>query len=150
MSTDATTIDWSQNCLTGGVHNGRQEEIWNIPLGYATQIFPKEALKDLVVARIYNDAMMLVQHGEGFTQDWADRLKAAAEEMYERTLQQKVGELEQYYKSHSFQHDILDAAERVERDKLNPRYAPLHHHDTINLLCRMIGVSSDYKAKKGE
>ena len=150
VKTPLNKIDWSQNCLTGNVHNGRSEAIWNIPLLYAaTMIFSREALKEIVISRIYNDAMMFVDHaGDNYTQKWADRLKDIAEESYYRTLQHKVDELSTYYEKPLFKQEQLEIAERVTTDNLNPHYAPLHGHDSINMLCRILGVSSLTRASK--
>src|SRR4051812_32731468 len=54
-------INWGFNCLTQGVHHGRPEALWNIPLNYAaTKLFDKDTLKEIVISRIYNDAMQYV------------------------------------------------------------------------------------------
>src|SRR3954465_6165533 len=58
-------INWGYNCLTSGVHHGRPEAIWNIPLLYAaTEVFRRDILRELVISRIYNDAMQMVEHGD--------------------------------------------------------------------------------------
>jgi hypothetical protein len=33
-----------------------------------------------------------------------------------------------------------------KENKLNPFYEPLHTHDSLNLLCRIVGMSARYKA----
>lgn len=143
MSND---IDWRQNCLTAGVHDGRPEAIWNIPLLHAVGIFRRHTLKGLVIARIYNDAVQIVDHNDKFDDEWATRVREFAEETYDSTLQHKVGELSTYYKSPRWEREQEDTVRRVIEDKLNPHYEPLHTHDTINLLCRIIGVSASQKA----
>lgn len=144
-------INWGFNCLTTGVHHGRPEEIWNIPLGYAVQIYARSVLEEMVVSRIYNDAMQMVEHGlePRPTKDWADRVKELARERFEMTLDDRVRALSEYYDSRSWAHDTQDAADRIQRNKLNPNYAPLHSHDSINQLCRMVGVGSSIAAAKG-
>lgn len=145
-------INWRFNCLTTGVHDGRPEQIWNIPLGYAVQIYGRDVLEDMVVARIYNDAMQMVEHGlepRPF-QAWAEMTKKIARERFEETLDAKIKELSDYYQSHSWAYDIRDVVGRIENNKLNPNYEPLHGHDSINLLCRMIGVGSSITAAKRE
>lgn len=135
-------IDWYQNCLTGGIHSGRDGALWSLPLGYAAQIFEAKTLREIVLERIYSDAMQLVRHGEGFTQEWADGVKQKAEEMYERTLQRKVEEFRNYYLTPGWEADQERTVRLIKEDKLNILYEPLHGHDSINLLCRIIGVSS--------
>lgn len=142
-------IEWGYNCLTQGVHHGRPEKIWNLPLLYATEIYSKEELQQLVISRIFNDAMQYVEHGEGDqTKGWANRIKELATERYLRTLQVKVGEIDIYYTSLQFQQDAQDAIERVQNNKLNPGYAPLHPHDSINMLCRILGTGCSIEASK--
>lgn len=149
MSTsDDREIDWRQNCLTAGVHDGRPEAIWNIPLGYAVQIYHREMLRDLVIARIYSDAMQIVEHNDKFDQAWALRVQSHAQKKYDHTLQHKVGELSNYYKSSMFESDSDGAVRRFAEGKLNPFYAPLHNHDTINMLCRIIGVRASREASQ--
>lgn len=140
-------INWAYNCLTGGIHHGRPEAIWNVPLLHAANYFPPEALQDLVIARIYNDAMQMVGHSDKFDQAWAKRVKAFAEEEYALLLMRKVKELSDYYLSPDFRQDIQDAAKWFESGKLNQHYAPLHSHDTINMLCRILGVGAETKAR---
>lgn len=145
-------VDWTQNCLTAGIHTGRLGALWSIPLGYAVIIFRAEYLRDLVIERIYNDAMQYVEQSPfvqkgteatyTFTKEWAEEVKAKAEELYPNTLQRKVGELSKYYQSPGWEIEEQDLARRVRENKLNSLYEPLHGHDTINLLCRIIGVSA--------
>lgn len=142
-------IDWRQNCLTSDVHDGRPEAIWNIPLVYAaTVMFSRDELTLLVLTRIHKDALQITLHNEEYTTEWANRVRAHAEEKFINTLTQKVGEITKYYKSPGWESDQQDAVRRFTEDKLNPGFAPLHPHDTINMLCRIIGVSSSIKASK--
>jgi hypothetical protein len=153
-----TEINWRHNCLTSGPHDGRPDAIWNIPLVYAaTTVFRRDQLQELVISRIYNDAMQFVNRDQEFieqgaresvsySKEWADRVKEIAEEKYLNTLMVKVGEIMKYYESAGWQLEQQGAARRVTEDKLNPRYSPLHPHDTINMLCRIIGMSASTKA----
>lgn len=143
---DTETIEWGYNCLTAGVHHGRPEAIWNIPLLHAARIMQRETLKSLVVARIYNDAVQIVDHNDEFDDAWATRVREAAEEMYDHALQHKVGELVRYYESSGWGMDQEDAVRRVIEDKLNPGYKPLHGHDSINMLCRIVGTRASREA----
>ena len=148
-------INWGYNCLTQGIHHGRPEKIWNIPLMQAISIFRSHVLKGLVIARIYNDALQyvdnspFVQKGTGataeITPEWATRIREISEERYDRILQHKVGEINNYYASPGWELEQQEAVRRVIEDKLNPGYAPLHPHDSINMLCRILGVSSAMK-----
>lgn len=152
MSTE-TPIEWGYNCLTTGIHHGRPEKIWNIPLVYAaTTVFRKDQLKVLVVSRIYNDAMQFVEHAESqhniTTPEWAARIKELAEEKFNTQLVHKVGEISTYYRSASWQLEQQDTAHRVTEDKLNPFFEPLHSHDSINMLCRIIGTSCSIMASR--
>lgn len=156
---ETTEINWRQNCLTGGVHDGRPDAIWNVPLLYAaTVLFKKESLEQLVISRIYNDAMQLVeaspfvQHGTDetvtFTEKWANRVQENAEQFYMSTLQHKVGELFNYYREVRFEEEMFEAARRNKEGKLNWHYEPLHSHDTINMFCRILGVKSEMKTAR--
>ena len=150
MST--TEINWRQNCLTVDVHDGRPEALWTMPLLHAARIFRAESLKELVIARIYNDAMQFVKNNndgdEITTQEWADKTKEYAENGYRRIFQHKIGELVRYYDSPSWERDVEGAVERVKENKLNPFYEPLHGHDSINMLCRILGSQASLKAHK--
>src|SRR3954469_22679344 len=128
-------INWRHNCLTAGVHDGRPDALWNLPLNYAIQLFSKNQLALLVLTRIHRDALQITLHNEQFTTEWAKRVRAHAEEHYDRTLQHKVGEISTYYTSPSFKADVDRIVELVEKDTLNWGYEPLHDHDSINMLC---------------
>lgn len=143
-------INWGHNCLTSGVHHGRPGALWRLPLLQAVQIFGADELREMVIARIYNDAMKYVIHCRemNFSQQWADKVKKHAEEMYHRTLQHKVGEIANYYRSPEWKSDQKNVVEWIKENKLNPNYAPLHPHDSITLLCRIIGTSCSMKATK--
>ena len=143
-----TEINWGYNCLTAGIHHGRPETIWNLPLNYAIGLFSKDQLALLVLTRIYRDALQITLHNEQFTTEWANRVRAEAEKRYDTTLQHKIGEISTYYKSPNFKADLDHAVELVEQDKLNPGFKPLHPHDSINLLCRIIGTSASIQASK--
>lgn len=138
-------INWGYNCLTPGVHHGRPEALWNLPLFQAVHMFDQETLKDLVVYRIYTDALIYVHRGAEPrpNEEWAGKIKEEAEKRYSNALQHKIGEIVNYYKSSTFQNDVKDVVKRVKDNRLNPYYEPLHSHDTINMLCRIIGVSSN-------
>lgn len=159
---DVPKINWRQNCLTAGPHDGRPEAIWNLPLMQTTFMFTPIQLQALVVDRIYNDAMQYVksspftQQGTEasvrFTPEWADEIKELAGPRVLPVYQQKVGELSKYYLSSPFKKDMDGVVERNKLNKLNPRFAPLHGHDTINMLCRIVGVgcSRDATPSVGE
>lgn len=151
----APVINWGYNCLTDGVHHGRPEQLWNLPLLQATIMFEFDELKDIVVTRIYNDALQFANHPEmaGFNEGdgnavkkWAKRVKEAAEKGYDRTLEKQIDELHTYYTSRSWRQDVEGVVERLKKDKLNPHYHPLHGHDTVNLLCRIIGQNAKFTA----
>ena len=150
-------IEWGYNCLTLGVHHGRPEALWNLPLLQATVIFRMNDLEQIVITRIYNDAMQYVEHNRSiiveqvgtdertkmvFTQEWANQVKQIAEKKYLKHLKHKLGELTRYYNSPIWRQDIDGVIERIKEDKLGSSYQPLHSHDSINMLCRIIGVSS--------
>lgn len=145
---NTTEIDWSQNCLTDSVHGGRDGDIWHIPLLYASMVIPSDALEEIVISRIYNDAMQIVGISEIRTEQWAEHVKQHAEKRYRRTLNSKLAELRNYYASPSWKLDMQRAGMYVTRDILNPGYAPLHNHDTVNLLCRILGMTARMNADK--
>jgi hypothetical protein len=152
-------INWGYNCLTQGIHHGRPEAIWNLPLLQASQMFTVEQLKELVVDRIYNDAMQFVNQDQKFieegaresvsySKEWADKVKEIADSHFLTRYQNTLGAVTDYYRSPEFKRDLDGVIERNKQNKLNPGYQPLYIHDTINLLCRMIGTSSSIKASK--
>ena len=145
-----TEINWRQNCLTVGPHDGRPEALWTMPLGYAKLIYGQDVLKDLVVSRVYNDAMQMVEHGDAprMPTIWADQTKEYAENWFPRILRQKLVELDQYYTLPNREHAIEGVVERVKANKLNPHYQPLHSHDSINMLCRILGSQASLEARK--
>jgi hypothetical protein len=153
---DMPKINWGYNCLTTGVHHGRPETLWNIPLLHALRIFSGEVFFDLVVARIYNDAMQYVEHSPftqketdqsvQFTQEWADRVRDLSAKKFTNTLKTKVGEISKYYDSPSWERESQEAVRWIHENKLNSNYKPLHGHDSINMFCRIIGVSSSREA----
>lgn len=148
MST--TEINWGYNCLTVGVHHGRPEALWTLPLLQAARIFQAEPLKELVIARIYNDAMQMVEYGNEprMPKTWADQTKEYADNWFRHVFQRKIGELVKYYDSPNWSHDIEEVILRVRQNKLNPHYEPLHGHDSINMLCRILGSSASREASK--
>lgn len=143
-------VNWGYNCLTQGVHHGRPEPIWNIPLLQALAMFDTRDLKTLVVARIHTDALIFVHRGEGTrpTEEWAQRVADLAAEKFDDVFAAKLKELEAYYDSPEWYRDIREAIERVKDNRLNTRYLPLHSHDSINMLCRIIGVSCSIEASR--
>jgi hypothetical protein len=146
-----TEINWGYNCLTVGIHHGRPETLWNLPLlQAATHMFSADELKELVISRIYTDALIMVNRGDEPrpSEAWAKKVKELAEERYSNTLQRKIGEISTYYKSSTYKNDVQGVVERVKDNRLNPRYEPLHPHDTINMLCRILGSSSSIEASK--
>lgn len=143
-------IEWGYNCLTQGVHHGRPEKLWNLPLIQAIHMFSGDQLKELVVYRIYTDALIYVHRGvePRPSEEWAEKVKRFAEESYPNVFQHKIGEISEYYRSSECTRDQMEVIERVKDNKLNPHYEPLHPHDSINMLCRIIGVSASIKASK--
>lgn len=143
-------INWRHNCLTGGIHDGRPEAIWNLPLLQASTMFETEGLKQLVVARIYKDAMQQAERTDvehNLTPEWAQEVANVAEKDFVFTLARKMAEVQKYYTSSSYKRDFEHVIEWYKGDKLNPHYEPLHGHDTINMLCRILGQSSDFKSR---
>lgn len=141
-------LNWGYNCLTPGIHHGRPETIWNLPLFQAAYMFGENELRELVLARIYNDAMQFVEYADivstvSTTPEWAAKVKEHSEEIYLHTLKRKIGEIAKYYQSPQWQHEQQGVVERVQKDKLNPHFDPRHPHDSINLLCRIIGTSAE-------
>lgn len=149
---EETEINWGYNCLTQGVHHGRPEPIWNLPLFQAVLMFDTGGLQKLVLARIHNDAMQYVENNDDgdriTTPEWADKVAALADKKFLPAFTSKVDELQKYYDSPSWYRDINDAIDRFKEGKLNPNYKPLHPHDSINMLCRILGVDSSMEASK--
>lgn len=141
-----TEFNWGYNCLTSGIHHGRPEPIWNLPLLQATAMYGDEGLKEIVVARIRNDATMYIEHMDS-TQEFVDKLVAAADERFDALLTDKILEISNYYQSTPHQGDINRMIDLVKEDKLNPNYQPLHSHDSINMLCRILGQVAAYQAR---
>lgn len=146
----STEINWGYNCLTHNVHHGRPEAIWNLPLLQTMKMFSPVQLQQLVVDRIYNDAMQYVEHGNKPrpSKEWAEKIKEVAAPLVFNVYQRKIAEITKYYLSPGFKHDLDDVVNLNKQNKLNPNYAPLHDHDTINMLCRIVGVSSSIEASK--
>jgi len=150
-----TKVEWSYNCLTAGIHHGRPETLWNLPLLQATVMFSIDELKEMVIARIYNDALQYINHshfvqkGTGaivkLPQEWADQIKQIADELYLDVLKTKLMEISQYYASSFWHNDVEGVIERIKANNLSSNYYPLHSHDTINMLCRILGTSSSQK-----
>jgi len=149
---DKPKIIWRWNCLTQGPYDGHPDAIWNIPLLQAVNMFTCGEIEQLVVARIYNDAMQFVEHGvepRPPKQEWAEKTRDLAQEkFFGDILQTKIREITEYYHAPRWRRDVQDVIERVKTDKLNPGYKPLHGHDSINMLCRIIGVGSSIEASK--
>jgi hypothetical protein len=143
---DENEINWGFNCLTTGIHHGRPEAIWNIPLLHAIHIYHREMLRDLVISRIHKDALQFTLHNQEYTTAWANRVRAIAQEKYRTTIQHTVGELSNYYNTPEFERGSDQAARLFAEDKLNPGYKPLHGHDSINMLCRILGTKASREA----
>lgn len=146
----STEINWRQNCLTIGIHDGRPEAIWKLPLLQTMKMFSPVQLQQLVVDRIYNDAMQYVEHGDKPrpSKAWAEKIKEVAGPLVLDVYQRKIGEITKYYLSPGFKRDLDGVVDLNQQNKLNPRYAPLHDHDTINMLCRIVGSSCLREAGK--
>jgi hypothetical protein len=131
--------NWGYNCLTHGIHHGRPEAIWNLPLLQAVNIFTADELEELVVWRIHADATFYVHSrvDPRLTPEWAEKIKDCAKELYQHALEAKVSELRKYYASSQRHRDMQETVERVGYSN----YQPLHGHDSINMLCRIIGSS---------
>jgi predicted ArsR family transcriptional regulator len=140
-------IEWGYNCLTTGIHHGRPEKLWNLPLLYAAQIYSRGHLKAIVVARIYNDAMQFVE-ADSATPEWAEQTKQYASDWYDTMLQHTVGEIARYYKAPERARDVQRSVDRLVANKLSAGYEPLHGHDSINLLCRILGTKASREASK--
>ena len=152
-------IEWGYNCLTQGIHHGRPEAIWNLPLLQSAHMFTVDQLQQLVVDRIYNDAMQFVNQDQEFieqgaresvsySKEWADKIKEIAGELFPTRYQRTLGEAVNYYRSPEFKRDLDQVIGRNQENNLNPGYTPLYIHDSINMLCRMIGVKASIKASK--
>lgn len=124
------------NCLTHLVHHGRPEVIWNLPIFQAVMMFGTDGLKKLVLARIEKDAQQLLGNS------MAKVVLVTAEERFEGLLEAKMAELIQYYESPHWRADVENVVAWYKDDKLNPNYQPLHGHDSVNLLCRILGQGS--------
>jgi hypothetical protein len=145
--TEPAAINWGYNCLTQGIHHGRPEQIWNIPLFQALMMFDNAGLKKLVVERIRKDARQMIDHGTtDLPEDWPSKVAELAEITFNDTLTAKLGELEAYYDSPEWYSGMRAALEVYEQGQLNPNYQPLHSHDSINMLCRILGTSCSVKA----
>lgn len=147
-------INWGYNCLTLGIYHGRPEIIWSLPLLQATSMFTAGELSEFVVTRIYNDAMQFVERGEDkslikVTPEWAKKVSSVAEDKFFYILDGKLREIKEYYESFSWHDDVRNVIAFVKEDKLNPRYQPLHSHDSVNILCRIVGQSSVIAVNKG-
>lgn len=145
---DEQGINWGYNCLTNGIHHGRPEAIWNLPLLHAIHLYHREMLRELVLTRIHKDALQVTLHNSEYTTAWANRVRELAEEKYHTTIQHKVGELSNYYNSPEFERDSDNVVRLFAEDKLNSGYEPLHSHDSINMLCRILGTKSSIKASQ--
>jgi hypothetical protein len=142
-------VNWGFNCLTQGIHHGRPEALWRMPLLQAVHIFTADELKSLVLDRIYTDAMIYVHRGTPrWPQEWAEKVKEYAEELYSNRLKVQVGEITRYYDSPERHRDVQDVVELVKDNRLNSHYEPLHSQDSINMLCRIIGTSASRRASE--
>src|SRR4051812_631294 len=151
MNLPQPSVNWGYNCLTGGVHHGRPEAIWNLPLLQANAIFDLSDLQKIVVTRIYNDAMQYVNRSPfiqkgteaqtSYAKEWAEQIKTLAEEKFEDLYNAKLDELHLYYTDSAWLHEVAETIERITNDNLNSYYQPLHSHDSINMLCRILGTS---------
>jgi hypothetical protein len=143
-------INWRQNCLTVGPHDGRPEALWNLPLLQIEHMFTPAQLHALVIDRVYNDAMQMVEHGDEprFPQAWARQIREYVRPAVFYVYQKKIDEITEYYRSPQFKRDVDGVIELNQAGKLNPGYKPLHSHDSINMLCRIVGVSASTQASK--
>lgn len=149
---DTPRPNWGYNCLTTTVHHGRPEAIWKLPLRHAAQMFGIDGLKQIVVARIRNDAQMFVDHSIDVPADlpfeladMPDKLAELAEFYFLPTFGRKLTEINDYYDSIAWRKDVEEVIVWLQEDRLNPHYQPLHSHDSINMLCRILGQSVEYK-----
>lgn len=144
-----TDIDWGFNCLTSGIHHGRPEPIWNLPLFQSMIMFDVKELQALVVARIYQDAMQYVEHGlePRMTQEWADAMAKFAEEDFTKVITTVMAEIQRHYSSPAQRNEMQDVIRWYKEGRLSAHFQPRHSHDSINLLCRILGQKCLYKAR---
>jgi hypothetical protein len=155
---NVTDIDWTQNCITRGIHNGRPEPIWNLPLTTVRVAYPSDELKELILDRIYQDAMQYVDNSpfqqEGvdevvrYEQSWAQELRDKAKEIYQVWLERKLGELLHFYTSPTWRETIHGTVQLAKEGKLNKHFFPLHSHDSINLFCRILAIQAVLEISK--
>lgn len=145
-----TEINWGHNCLTSGIHHGHPGPLWDLPIFHAITMFEFDGLKRLVVARIFNDAMQFAEHGsvdrQITTVEWANRVKVFAEEKFESVYLTTLNETLKYYDTPDWRKDLEFIFEQVENHRLNPHYNPRHSHDSINMLCRILGTQCSREA----
>lgn len=142
---DTPQPNWGFNCLTSAIHHGRPETIWNLPIRQAALMFGIDGLKEIVVARIRNDAQIFVEHGTDVPADLPAKLADLAAFYFLPTFGRKLTEIEEYYDSIAWRKDVQEVIALIQEDTLNPHYQPLHSHDSINMLCRILGQSVEYK-----
>lgn len=143
-------MEWGYNCLTSGIHHGRPEAIWDLPLQYGITMFEFDGLKKIVVARIYNDAKQFVDHAPTdhniTTPEWAIRVRDLAEEQFEDFYNRKLTEILEYYSSAGWTTTAHGIISQIQTNTLNVHYNPRHAHDSINMLCRILGTSCSREA----
>lgn len=144
-------LEWGYNCLTQGVYHGRPEALWNLPLLQAAGIFPRQSFEEIIISRIYNDAMQFVNRDREFieqgaretvsySEEWADKVKELAQKHLRTTVQNMAVEIQNYYDSPEWKRETFHLADLVEENKLNPHHKPLHPHDSLNMVCRILGT----------
>lgn len=138
---------WGYNCLTAGIHHGRPDQLWNIPLRQIAQMFTVEEIKDLIVTRIYQDAMVYVRKAS-FSKDWADLVQELAKHMAMDTFNRTLDTVTHYYGTVQWSRSVEHMLELLHAGTLSMHYKPLHSHDSLNQVCRAVGTSCSIEAAK--
>lgn len=140
-----TDIDWSRNCMTVGIHNGRDEVAFYTSLSQMD--LSDGAIFNMVEQAIKEDAQQYVDHA-GYTQEFADLVCELWEQYFESALKSARKNAVLYIQDLK---DIEDRYGKEHRNKRAERRALETNsscNDHVTYICRRCGVNASQEASR--
>lgn len=142
---NATDIDWTQNCMTSWVHNGRDDLAFRTSLSEID--LSDAAIYNMVEEAIKHDAQQFVDHS-GYTQEFADLICELWDQYFEAALK-SARENAVHYQDELRSLEIRYDEGRVKRyvDKRNSE-TNSSWNDHVTYICRVCGTRAATQAQR--
>lgn len=142
--TDTTEIDWTQNCMTVWIHNGRPALAYSMSLSELD--LADSSIREMVEQAIKWDAQQFVDHSV-YTQEFADLICELWEQYFDKALADARENGERYQK------ELKDVEARYGEDRAK-RFAERRANETnsswndhVTYICRVCGSNASRQAE---